>query len=120
MPYAIHFILTAALGSTCFIFCLKGVRDLNVQIPLVFLIRLIVQEPSDTFIFLNCKDFPNIEHSLLPVGVLGVGSSGKSNFFVAGCEIDIEPRDDRVDEIVAFRGEPEGDGEYEISSGDCI
>jgi len=37
------------------------------------------------------------------VGVLGVGSGGEADGLVAGGELDVEPRDDGMDEVAAAR-----------------
>lgn len=49
--------------------------------------------------------------------VFCVRAGGEADGFVAGGEIDVEPSDERVDEVVAAAVEREGGGEGEVSGG---
>ena len=61
-----------------------------------------------------------VEDGLLPVGVLGVGAGGEPDGLVAFGELDVEPGDEGVDEIVAAAAEFEGDLEVEIGCGALV
>lgn len=77
------------------------VADLHVQIPLVLAVRLVLQHTSDLLSLLNGQHLPQIEDCLLPVGVFCVRAGGEADGFVAGGEVDVEPSDEGVYEVIA-------------------
>lgn len=79
-----------------------------------------MQRTLDLLALLDGKDILQVKDRLLPVGVLGVGARGEANGLVAGGELDVEPGDERVDEIVAPRGQLEGAAEGEIGGLDFV
>jgi hypothetical protein len=50
---------------------------------------------------LNSQHFPQVEDSLLPVRVFCVWAGGEADRLVASSEIDVEPSDERMDEVIA-------------------
>lgn len=56
---------------------------------------------------LNGENFAEIEDGLLPVCVFGMWTGGESNGFVAAAEINVEPCNYRVDEVVTLDIEEE-------------
>jgi hypothetical protein len=63
---------------------------------------------------LDGQDILEVEDGLLPVSVFGVRAGGEADGLVAGGEVNIEPRHEGVDKVIAFDGELEGRGEGEI------
>lgn len=64
---------------------------------------------------LNSQDFTEVEDGLLPVCVFSVWAGGKANGFVACGEVNVEPGDKSMHEIVTADIEGEGDVEGEVS-----
>jgi len=52
--------------------------------------------------------------------ILGVWTGGELDGYMTCREVDIKPRDDRVDEITSLRMELEGGGESELFGGDVV
>lgn len=100
-----HLVLAFALSITDRIPCLQGVGELDVEVTLVLGIGLVLQNTTDGFLFFNSQDIPQIKDGLLPVSVLGMRASGESDRLVARGELNVEPSDDRVDEVVALNGQ---------------
>jgi hypothetical protein len=63
---------------------------------------------------LDRQHLPQVEDCLLPVGVLCVRASGEPDGFVAGSEVDVEPSDKGVYEVIAATVEREGRGKGEV------
>jgi hypothetical protein len=61
-----------------------------------------------------------VEDGLLPVGVLGMWAGGEADGLVAGGEVDIKPRDQGVDEVIAGNRELEGNIESQIICGALV
>lgn len=112
-----HLVLAAPLSLSHGIISLKLIRDLDVQITLVLLIWLVIQDTLDLLALLHGQHFTEVEDGLLPVSVFCVRASGEADGFVAGCEVDVKPGDEGVDEIVA--ADIEGEGECEGEIGGC-
>jgi hypothetical protein len=66
---------------------------------------------------LDGQNIREVEHGLLPVGVLCVWSGAESDGLVACGEFDVEPGDEGVDVVGAADGELEWEGESEIGDG---
>lgn len=96
------------------------VIDFDVQVTLVFGIGLVREEACDILALFDSKYFTNIEDSLFPMCVLRVRTSGKPNWFVAGTEINVEPRNQGVNEIVSIAPQIEWLGECQISGRDSV
>jgi hypothetical protein len=93
---------------------LQLVADLDVKIASVLLIRHVLQNTSDLFASVYCKNIPQIEDGLFPMRVLGMWSSGELDWLVACGELDVEPGDDGVNEVAAAHIECEGNGEGQV------
>lgn len=69
---------------------------------------------------LYCQNVLKVEHSLLPVGILGVRARREADRLVACREVDIEPSDKGMDEIVTSAGKFEGNRKSKIVHGAFI
>lgn len=65
---------------------------------------------------LNGQDLAKVEDGLLPVSVLGVWAGGETDRLVACGEVDVEPSNEGVDEVVSSGVEDEGAGEGKVRS----
>jgi len=93
------------------------VGDANVEIAVVFLAGFVLELAGDGVTLFDGQDILEIEDSLFPVRVLCVGAGGKANGLVAGGKLNIEPRDDGVNEVVATDLELVGFPESEVGDG---
>lgn len=116
-PRLTHLILASTLSLSHWVVSLKFIRDLNIQIALVLLIGLVVQNTLDLLALLHGEDLAQVEDGLLPVSVLGVWAGGETDGLVAGGEVNVEPGDQGVDEIVAADVEGEGESKGEVGGG---
>lgn len=66
---------------------------------------------------LDGEDVLEVEDGLLPVSVLGVGAGREADGLVAGGEVNVEPGDKGVDEVIAPGDELEVGLESQIGSG---
>jgi hypothetical protein len=106
-----HLVFTTTLSLSHRIICNQLVTNLHIQIPLILTIRLVLQNASDLLSLLDCKDLPQIKHRLFPMRVFCVRAGTKADGFMTRGEIDIEPSNKGVDEIVATAVEYERGGE---------
>ena len=60
------------------------------------------------FSFLDGQHLAQIEDRLFPMRVFRVWTCGEADRLVARCEVDVEPRDQRVDKIIALAAKLEG------------
>jgi hypothetical protein len=93
------------------IICNQLVTNLHIQIPLILTIGLILQNASDLLSLLNRQDLSQIKHRLFPMRVFRVWARTKADGLMTRGEIDIEPCNKGVDEVVATAVEHEGRGE---------
>lgn len=96
---------------------LQLVSKLDVKVTSVLGVGLDVELDLDILVFADGKHVLEIEDSLLPVGVLGVGASREADGLVAGGEVDIEPRDKSVDEVISLSSELKVSGESQVGGG---
>ena len=68
----------------------------------------------------SSKNIAQVEDSLLPVGVLGVGAGGEVDGLVASAELNVEPGDESVDEVGALGAESVGNLEGKVGGGDGV
>ena len=115
-----HLVLALSLSVTDRIPCLQGVGEFDVEVTLVLRVGLVLENSTDRLLFLNSQDIPEIENGLLPVSILGVRTSGESDGLVASSELNIEPRDDGVDEVVTLDGKRVWDFEGQVCWCDCV
>lgn len=83
-------------------------------------IRLVGQPSLDRLAFLNRQYFSQVENSLFPMSVFGMWACREANRLVTCREINIEPRDKCVDEVISLATEREGSREREFLRRDCI
>lgn len=102
-----HLVRSATLCSACGIGGLQLVVDCNVKVSAVLVVGAAGQRAVNLFALLTGENILEVEHCLLPVGVLGVRAGGESNGLVACGELDVEPRHKRVDEVVASSSQVE-------------
>ena len=80
---------------------LQPIGDLDVKITLVLVIGLVIQNPGDLFVSLDGKHIVQVEHGLLPVRIFRMWASREADWLVALGELNIEPRNEGMDEVVA-------------------
>lgn len=109
-----HLVLGLSLGLAERILSLELVRDLDIKITWVLGVWSVGKNTTDLLTLLDGQDITEVEDSLLPVSVLGVWASGEADWLVAGSEVDVEPGDDGVDEVVAAGVEEKWGGEGKV------
>jgi hypothetical protein len=72
------------------------------------------------FSLLHGQDFSEVEDGLFPVRIFGVRACGEANGLMACCEVDIEPCDQGMYEIISTDVKGEGRGESEVGSCACV
>lgn len=112
-----HLVLARTLSRPRGVGGLELVLDLDVKITRVLLVGLVGEDTLDLLALLHGEDLAQVEDSLLPVSVLGVWAGGEADGLVAGGEVDIEPRDESVHEVVAAGVKGEGGGEGKVGNG---
>lgn len=73
-----------------------------------------MERAFDLLALLDGKDVVEVEDRLLPVCVLSMRTGRETDRLVAGSELDVEPCDYGVDEVVAASDKIEGAAEGEI------
>lgn len=116
----IHPVEAATLSRAGRVTCVELVRDANIQVTLVLVVRAVFDRATNSLLLLNGENIAQVEDSLLPVGVLGVGASGEVNGLVASAKLDIEPGDKGVDEVGALGSELIGHLEGEVGCGNSV
>lgn len=116
----LHPVEAAALGEACRVFSLEVVRDIDVKVTLVLVIGTVLKLAGNSLRLLNGENITQVEDSLFPVGVLGVGTSGKADWLVAGAELNVEPGNQGVNEVGALRNQTVRNTECEIGRGNSI
>ena len=112
-----HFEIQASLGCSHWVLSLQSVRNRNVQVTLLLLVRLARQESRDGLLAFHSEDFSQVEDRLLPVGVFAVGTGGEVDWFMTGTELDIEPRYHSMDEVRTLAKQGEGSLEGKLLFG---
>jgi hypothetical protein len=112
-----HLVLRVTRNLPVHVFCLELVRDLDVQVTVVLLAWPGVEDTGYALTLLDGKDVLEVEDGLFPMGVLCVGAGGELDGLVAGGELNVEPRDDGVDEVGAANLQTVGHVEGEIGDG---
>jgi len=96
---------------------LELVVDLDVEVAAVLVIGLDEELAGDLLTLLDGEDVLEVEDGLLPVGVLGVGAGREADRLVARGEVDVKPRDQGVDEVVALDRQLERSGKGQVGRG---
>lgn len=97
-----HSVFTRSLRKASLIRGFQSVINLDIKISLVGGIRLVGQSSLHRLALLDSQYFSQVEHCLFPMRVFRMWACGEANRLVACCEIDIEPCDEGVDEIVSL------------------
>lgn len=116
----LHPVEAAALGEADRVRGLELVRDADIQITLVLFVGPIFQKPRDSLSLLNGQNIAEIEYGLLPVCVLGMGASGEADGLVARGKVNIKPRNQCMDEIVASGDERVWSAEAQVRRVDRV
>lgn len=103
-----------ALRCPHWIFGHQLVRNLDVEIALVLVVGLVHEDAAYLFSLLHGQDFSEVEDGLFPVCVFGVRACGEADGFMACCEVDVEPGDEGMYEVVSSNIESEGRGESKV------
>lgn len=93
---------------------LELVVDSDIQVSWVAVVGGAGQLARDGLAGLDGHGLLGVEDGLLPVGVLGVGTSREVDGLVASVERDVEPRDEGVDVVVTVGSDREGHAEVEV------
>ena len=96
------------------------VIDFDIEVALVLRVRLICEVSCNTLAFFDCEDFAEVENRLLPVCIFGVRTGREPNGFVTGSEVDVEPGNEGMDEVVSLATEAERGGKGEFGGCDGI
>lgn len=115
-----HPVLAVALGGPGDVLGLELIGDPDVEVAPVLRIGADVEAELDLLAVLDGKDVLKVEDGLLPVSVLGVGAGGEADGLVAGGEVDVEPRDKGVDEVVTLDGQVKFGGEGQVGNGASV
>lgn len=99
---------------------LELIVDLDIQVALVLRIGFVGKEASNHLALLDSEDLTYVEDSLFPMCVFRMWAGGKSDRLVARAEIDIEPCDQGVDEVVPVGPEGELLGECKVCCGNSV
>lgn len=111
-----HLVLALALSGTSGVLGQELVLNLDVKVAAVSVVGLDVQGTLNLLASLHGDHVLEVEDSLLPVGVLGVGAGREADGLVGGGEVDVEPGNKGVDEVIAAGRELEGGGEGEVGN----
>lgn len=96
-----HLVLADARAGPVGVGGVQLVLDLDVEITTVLVVGATDERAMHLLALLDGEHVLEIEHCLLPVGVLGVRASGEGDGLVARGEFDVKPSHQRVNEVVA-------------------
>lgn len=116
LPLA-HLVLGLSLGLSRGVRGLEAVLHLDVEVAAVLVVGADVELALDLLALGDGEDVLEVEDGLLPVRVLGVGAGREADGLVAGREVNVEPGDQGVDEVVAAAGQLEGHVEGQVGDG---
>lgn len=116
----LHPVEAAALGRTGRVTDIELVVDVDVEVPLVLVVGTVLDAASDSLVLLDGENVTQVEDGLLPVGVLGMRTGGEANGLVACGELDVEPRNQSVDEVAATGSERVRHLEREVGGRDGV
>ena len=106
-----------AVSYSALVLGLELVVDGNVQISPVALVWSAAERAGHVLAGLDGQDIGEVEDSLLPVRVLGVGSGAESHGLVAGGKLNVEPGDEGVDVVCPADLKAVREGEVEVVHG---
>jgi hypothetical protein len=120
LRFLAHPVYALALGGAVLILALEVVVNLNIEITAVLRVGLDAQDAVDLLALLDGEDVLQVENRLLPVGVLGVGTSREADRLVASSEVNVKPGNQGVDVVVTLDGKLEVGSECQVSSGASV
>lgn len=91
-----HLVLAVTVCNALGIVRLQLVINCNVQITVLDVVGSAFELTLDVLAGFDGENVCEVEDGLLPVRVLGVWASAEAHGFVAGGELDVEPRDQGV------------------------
>ena len=74
---SIHFVIKTAFSEPALVVCLELIRDRDVKIPLLLLVRFACQESCHLFVLFDSQDISEIEDGLLPMGIFAMRTGGE-------------------------------------------
>lgn len=116
----LHPVEAAALRVPHRIHGFELVRDVDIKVALVLVVRFVLKDAGHSLFLLNSKHIAQVEYRLLPVGISRMRSGGKANRLVACRKVNIEPRNQRMNEVVALGMERERRFECQLFGGDGV
>lgn len=116
----IHPVEAAALGEACRVLGLESVCDTDVKVTLVLVVGAVLKLAGDLLGLLDGEHITQVEDSLLPVRVLGVGTSGEADRLVAGTEFNVKPGNQGVDEVGTLGSQLVWNTECEVRRGNGV
>ena len=96
------------------------VRDLDVEVALVLVVGLVLEDAAYLLSLLYGQDFSEVEDGLLPVRVFSMRACGEADGFMACCEVDVEPGDQGMYEIISTDIKGERRGESKVGGFACV
>ena len=99
---------------------LKLVCEGDVEVTRILVVGAVGENTGHRLFLLNGQDITEVEHGLLPVGVLRVGAGGEGDGLVASAELDIKPSDHSVNKVAALDRERVGDLKRKVLLGNSV
>lgn len=115
-----HLVRALSTGRPGLVLSLEGVVELDVEVATVLVVGLDLQVALDLLALVDGDDLVEVKDGLLPVGVLCVGARGEADGLVAGGKLNVEPRHQRVNEVVAPGRQAEGYAEGQVGRGALV
>ena len=115
-----HLELARSSGISCRVVSVQLIVKLDVKVASILVVGLVGQVSSNRLALFDGEYFSEIEDGLFPMRVLGMWPRGEADGFVAGGEVNVEPGNECVDEVIPLRPYLEGFGESELCSGDGV
>ena len=115
-----HLVIETSLCKSALIVCLKLVRDCDVKIPLLFLVRFACQEACHLFVLLDTEHISEVKYGLFPVSVFAMRTGGERDWLVACSKLDVKPSNQGVYEIDPPNVEDIGGLERKVGGGNGV
>lgn len=94
-----HLVHAGTLGLPVHVVGLELVVNGDVEVTVVLLAGLVLEDTRDGLTLLDGQDVLEVKDRLLPVSVFCVGAGGELDGLVAAGKLDVEPGNQRVDEV---------------------
>jgi hypothetical protein len=115
-----HLVLRRAGDLPVHVLGLELVGELDVEVAVVLLAGPRVEDTGDVLALLDSEHVLEVEDGLFPVRVLCVRARGELDGLVARGELNVEPRNDGVDEVAAAHLEAKGAVEGQVGDGASV